>query len=450
MTHKTENAKMNETQNSLDIGDARVVMTEITLLGTRKKTGSDWGRNIFQTQNLGKAPPGYSRSPGGPRGHPPEQGRARKKASLNAVLQSRDDYFSSVNQLVIQNKYSNFYKHLNFTIMKKQVFLLVALVLAAFANVTQSYGQCTPDPLHPAAGVAYDYEVTISGTTGGTTPTYVWNVTQDVNLLDASKYMTAGTDYTINSGSATSKINITWSSAAVANPKVYYLVVKYTETSTSGCTVENMKVWQIDPLNTFLLAVAGSNATGDITKATTCPPAVDGATVTAGATPSVAYTYGQSTIYYKVTASGAIGTWTPSISLPALTGAGTTGQNYNNAEWSSDNGTTWNTFGLTDGDADGGTFTSTVTTAPVTVAGSDIIVRVKIDNVNFESLAAQPIEMGVDGVLPGNVKDIVSTSNCADEADFGKKGTHTVEARPTVTDATTDTPNPTNFIPKNP
>jgi hypothetical protein len=325
--------------------------------------------------------------------------------------------------------------------MKKQILLLVFIVLAVFANVNKSYGQvCTPSRNNPAPGVAYDYEVTASGTTGGTSPTYVWYVTQGVNLLTAPQ-IAAGSDYVINSGAGTSKINITWTSAALANGNPYYLVVKYTETSTAGCTVENIKVYNIKPINTFLLAVVGSDATGDATKANTCPPAIDGAVVTPGATPSVAYTYGQTTIYYKVTASGIVGTYTPSISLPAL---GSLGQNYNSADWSSDGGTTWNSFGLTDGDLDGGNFTSTVTTAPATVAGANIIVRVKIDNVNFESLSSQPITMGVDGVLPGGNNDIKSTSDCTDEVPFGKTGTHTIVPRPTITDTLPA------FITKNP
>ena len=339
--------------------------------------------------------------------------------------------------------------------MKKQILILVLFVLAAFANVEKSYGQtCTPGALNPAAGVAYDYEVTVSGTVGGTAPVYLWYVTQDVNLLTGAK-IAAGVDFAVNAGAGlsaynsaagtTNKINLTWTPAAVANVNPYYLVVKYSETSAVGCTVENMKVWLIDPINTFLLALEASDLTGNVANDNTCPPAVDGAIVTPGATPAaytIAYTYGQTIISYKVTASGTNGTWTPSLQLPAL---GILGQNYNAAEWSLDGATNWNTFGLTDGDVAGGNYTSAVTTAPVTVAGSTIIIRVKIDNVNFESLAAQPILAGVDGVLPSGVKDIKSAIDCTDEADFGKTDTYTVNPRPTVAPTTLPA-----FITKNP
>lgn len=339
--------------------------------------------------------------------------------------------------------------------MKKQILLLVLFILAAFANVEKSYGQtCTPAALNPAAGVPYDYEVTVSGTTGGTAPVYLWYVTQDVDIFNGTK-LTEGVDFTVNAGAGqstynsntgtTNKINLTWTPAAVANVNPYYLVVKYSETSAIGCTVDNMKVWQIDPINTFLLALEASDLLGNVANDNTCPPAVDGAIITPGATPSVTYTYGQTIISYKVTASGTNGTWTPSLHLPALGTPGPEGQNYNAAEWSLDGATNWNSFGLTDGDVAGGNYTSSVTTAPVTVAGSTIIIRVKIDNVNFESLAAQPIIAGVDGVLPSGVKDIKTLTDCTDEVDFGKTDTYTVNPRPTVAPTTLPA-----FITKNP
>jgi len=411
---------------------------------------STWrGRGEANGFVFGTGPPGRSRSPGFGFGKPPD----KKAGPPRAQIQIENEV-----QYINNTKNSNYYKHLIFLIMKKQILFLMVFVLAAFANVNKSYGQCTPDPLHPAAGVAYDYSVTISGTAGASAPIYHWYVTKDVNiLLPGVTIIAAGVDFTVGgSGSVynsavaagtTSTLNLTWTSAAVASATPYYLVVKYTETSAIGCTVENMKVWMIDPVNSFLLAVAGSDAAGVVANNSICAANVDGALITAGASPTVAYTYGQNTLYYKVTASGSIGTWTPSIRLPALAGLG---QNYNSADWSSDGGTTWNSFGLTDGDLDGGDFTSAVTTAPVSVAGSVTMIRIRVDNVNYETLAAQPIVLGVDGILPGPVNDIVSATDCADEAAFGKTGTFTVNPRPTVADNTTDVPNTTNFITKAP
>lgn len=338
--------------------------------------------------------------------------------------------------------------------MKKQIFILMLFVLAVFANVNKSYGQCTPDPLHPAAGVPYIYEVTISGTTGGTVPKYTFYVTKDKSLMTGT-VETAGTDFNVvagagfaayNTAGSAGKIQLTWTSTSVASTTPYYLVVRYNELSTAGCTVENMRVWMIDPINSFLLAVAGSDLSGDIAKATDCAGPLVSATVKADNS-SVAYVYGNNTLYYKVTASGAAGTYTPSIKLPTLAGLG---QNYVSADWAVKGSTTWNTFNLTSGDLDGGTFTSTATTAPATVAGSDIIIKVVVNNVNYETLTSQAITIGVDGVMPGNVNDIVSTTDCTDEVAFKKEGTFTINPRPTITDATTDLPAVTNFITKAP
>lgn len=322
--------------------------------------------------------------------------------------------------------------------MKKQILLLVLFVLAAFANVNKSYAQCTPAALTPAAGVPYDYGVTITST--GTSPTYLWYATTDVNLLTGTHLTLADAYFTVGTGSAydnttggTGTLNLSWTPKAIGT--VFYLVVKYTETSAPGCTVENLKVYRVEPINTFVLAIAGSDLTGDVAKASTCAAPVTGAVVTA-ATPSVTYTYGQNSLYYKVTASGILGAWRPSIQLPNLAGLG---QNYASADWTSDGGTTWHTFNLTAGDLDGGDFIST-DNATVTdaTAGSSIIVRVNVENVNYETLAAQPITVGVDGHLPTdyNVSDIVGGAGataCDAETAFGKKGTFTIEARPTVT-----------------
>ena len=334
--------------------------------------------------------------------------------------------------------------------MKKQILILVFLVLAVFAGVNKSYGQCTAGPLAPAAGVEYDYEVAVSGGTA-TVAIYNWFVTQNVNVLTGfGAPITPGTDFAVVTATGfslyntavatntTSKIRLNWTSAAIANGAAYYVAVKYTETGSAGCTVENMKVWQVKPINTFFLAIKGSDLSGDISKNNTCPPDIDGAVITPSATaPKIAYTYGQTIISYKVIASGVNGTWTPSLQLPAPVGATTTLQNYNTAEWSVDGSTNWHAFSLTDGDIAGGNYTSATTTAPVTVAGSTIYIRVKIDNVNFESLASQAILAGIDGTLPGGVKDIVGGGTCTDEVDYGKTGTYTINARPTVGPTTT-------------
>lgn len=382
--------------------------------------------DIFLAQNKPGAPPGKLYIMGSARGHPPEP-----IESLNQISNqiSNNQIFTKINKSFLLNI-------LNFFIMKKQILFIVVFVLAAFAGTKNSYGQCIPAPLTPAAGVEYDYGVTITSTGSG--GTYLWYVTEGTDLLTGTKILVADGDFTVGAGSAynnttggTNNLKLTWTPKSIS--RTFYLVVKYTETSTSGCVVENLKVYEVKPINTFLLAVAGSDLAGVEANATTCPANVIGAVVTAAA-PTVAYTYGQNSIYYKVTASGILGDWKPSIRIPALAGLG---QNYADADWTSDGGTTWHTFPGVAGNTAGGDFTSTDDANVSNVAGTPIIVRLRINNVNYESLAAQPIEIGVDGTLPTayTVSDIqggLGATACDPEVAFGKKGTHTIEARPTV------------------
>ena len=321
--------------------------------------------------------------------------------------------------------------------MKKQILLFVLFVVTTFASVSKSYGQttCTPGALNPSAGVAYDYEVTVTAGSG-TSPVYVWYVTQATDLIGGAK-LTQGADFTVGTDSGfstyssttstSSKIKLTWNAAALANGNPYYLVVKYSETSTAGCSVENMKVWQIKPVNSFLLAIAGSDVAGATANASSCAPAITAATVTP-ATPTVSYDYGQSSIYYKVTASGVAGTWTPTINLPALAGAAS-GQVYVSADWGTLGATpTWNSFGTIV--AAGGNMTSSVA-APVSVVGTDILVRIVINNSKYEGTTAQTVTVGIDGELPGGIKDIKGGGDCADET-TNKTGTHTILVRPAI------------------
>jgi hypothetical protein len=395
--------------------------------------GGQGGGFIF-----GKAPPDQARSPGAGRGHPPENKAGPPIGSPNlskgGISQNQNE-----NQIFNKKYKSNFSNNLNLKIMKKQFLFLVFLVLAAFAGVNRSYGQCSPTSLTPQPGVSFPYGIAITST--GTGGTYLWYVTSGVNLLTAAKldpvtdaFFTvdaAGSAYNNTTG-GTNTLRLIWTPKAVAG--LFYVVVKYTETSTTGCLVEQMRSFEVKPINTFLLAVAGSDLTGDVLKASTCPAPITGALVTA-ATPTVAYTYGQNSLYYKVTASGILGSWRPSIRIPAL---GTLSQNYANADWTSDGGNTWHTFGLTAGNTAGGDFISTDNATITDVsAGTPIIVRLQIENANNETTTAQPITIGVDGHLPTlyAVSDIVGGAGataCDPEAVFGKTGTFTIQARPTA------------------
>jgi len=342
--------------------------------------------------------------------------------------------------------------------MKKQYFILV-LMLVFFAGITKVNAQCLSDGFSPAAGVAYTYDISsITGAGYSGLGSYDWYVTQNVDIMDAGAtgiIPLVNTFFTINStapnspyhvtAGTTKQINITWSALAVASPNPFYLVLRYTEANTvalaPGCSAENFRVWQIKPINTFLLALEPATSAGVATPgANTCPPGVLSAVIAPNAVPASArvnITYGESQLFYRLTASGILGQWRPSIQVPVLAGLG---QNYVAVEWNdkADGSGVWHTFNIpagTTAQTDGvSTDLATVIDAAL---GSAILIRLRIANVNYEHIAAQPIAVGVDGYLPTafTVSDLWGGTGptpdpCAQADPFAKKATYTILARP--------------------
>jgi hypothetical protein len=177
--------------------------------------------------------------------------------------------------------------------MKKQLFIFV--LLAFFAGIINVSAQnCSPGALNPVAGQSYDYSVVISGTGyNGTTGSYTWYVTTNVDLMNAAGVVLNNgltfatvTDYntpTVN----LNPLSLTWTAAATTSGQTYYLVVKFAQQATgNSCTAMNMKVWEIKPINKFLLAInsfAGALGQSGIY----CFADVNGATVTPGSTSTV-------------------------------------------------------------------------------------------------------------------------------------------------------------------
>jgi hypothetical protein len=340
--------------------------------------------------------------------------------------------------------------------MKKQHFFLV-LLLALFAGISSVNAQCVGNGFTPAAGLPYIYDVTVTGTGYTGIGDYDWYVTQNVNILDVPSIIpetnifftvdeaTAGySDYHDAAGATSNQISLTWTPAAVSSLTPFYLVLRYSENnsgSTPSCAAENIRVWQIDPINTFLLAIEGAtNAGASFANAEQCAAPVTGALITPNADPTaarVAYTYGENAIFYRVTGSGILGDWKPSIRIPALAGLG---QNYIAVEWNQDitGAGAWHSFNVAAGNTAGGDFVSTDdATITDAVAGTPILIRVRIDNVNFETLADQPILVGIDGYLPTayTESDIIGGTGgtaCDPEVAFGKQATYTILARPTI------------------
>ncbi len=336
--------------------------------------------------------------------------------------------------------------------MKKQLFIFV--FLAFFAGIINVNAQnCTPGPLSPVAGQPYDYSVVIESSGGYLgTGLYTWYVTTSTNLLDpagivddnGTMFTTVGASYNAPT-SGLNPFSLTWTTAAITSGSTFYLVVKYAEqASGNSCTAMNMKVWEIKPINKFLLAIqsfAGTVGQDGVY----CFAPITGAVVS-GTPSTVQYTYGENTIYAMVTPSFYAGDWTPSFRVGTMTGD----QVVSSVTWdTSPTGTFLNTTNMTSA---AGVYTATATgNAGYPTSSYDgstkLYVKIVIANNNYEGLANQTINIAVDGVIPGAtpLPDVVSETDCTPAPVFHKNVDQTIKARPTINDDGTNT-----FIPKNP
>ena len=147
-------------------------------------------------------------------------------------------------------------------------------------------------------------------------------------------------------------------------------------------------------------------------------------------------TYDKNTLYYVATASGIAGDWYPQIRVPALQ----TSQVYVSADWTADmTGTAgWKSFGVAASGATQDLLSADPATA--TVAGTPILIRILIDNVNWQTTADQPITLALDGFLPptpinilSSPSDITSLSDCTPLSAFGRSAIFTINKRPIPT-----------------
>ena len=364
--------------------------------------------------------------------------------------------------------------------MKKQLLIIMSIIfLALFANVSRvSAASCVGTGFNPSAGVDYKYFVNIAGPGyTGVGGTYRWYVTQSTDLINGTiltpadgffEVLTGGGLSTYNSSIAagtSDTLGLKWTENA--NTLTFYLVLKYREhngnSGTPGCEAENIRVWEIKPnISTdFLLAIAPYDINGgmvfaDTTLAKQCAADLTGAQINTTTTPiSVAISYDTNTLYYQVTASGATGVWTPSIYLPALATPVPQNQNYASVQWRDLTVTpaVWYNFtgaaGSTGGLAQG--YPSSQT-APVSLLGTSILVKVEVANNYYETLEDQTIRVGIDGVLPTGQDDIWGPGTwpgnplaCDPATNFAKKAPFKILARPEIQTGMT-----TQFIQKLP
>jgi len=332
----------------------------------------------------------------------------------------------------------------NTRIMKTK---LTLTLLALFAGIVYTNAQtCTPGPLTPAAGEPYTYKVIIDSPYNSTTGSFTWYVTTNVDLLSATGVVPSPGSEIVASGTYNAPavgqdtIVITWSAEAVVNGTTdpYYLVVKFAG-NNGTCDAMNMKVWEIVPINTFLLAIYSMGGEGY--DGTYCAADVSSAIVTPGATPTVAYEYGTNVLYARVVASHYTGDWTPSFRIEGLDAV----QTIASVTWATDS-----LFTVEHTTTLAGNVATSNDDATCAFDGSlPIYLKIEVDNNYFETLADLPITIGVDGIITvaaTTLDDVVSETDCSIEIAFGKSVDQTILARPTVT------PDPAtgDFIVKNP
>lgn len=329
--------------------------------------------------------------------------------------------------------------------MKKQILILVVIVLAAFANVNKSYGQCD-GPLSPIAGKPYDYSVEVNPGGG----TFDWYVTTDATDLIGGARIASGTGVLIGGtgyntpGSTAATVNITWTAQAIAaalSGTKYFLVVKY----TTSCS-NNIKPWLIKPINLFQIFVENVDAAGAVLASTDiCRAEVASASV--DASDRVVYDYGENAFYLKVTANFFTGSWTPKIDMAALSGSLTAPQSVTSIAWSLT--TTFpasSNFDLTTGVA---TAAVPDKDADNITTGTDeyIYIKVVIDHGKFEGIADQTIALNISATDAANNPDrdpdpVDCTKNLAVDPDHVKQ---VLKARPSLTNES-----PANFLPAQP
>jgi hypothetical protein len=458
MKHKTQNEKMVNDQQSSNIQNVPVAKIQTSFSGifmfpvsfNAARQGSNGGNNTLRNHHPGKAPPGITPIPGAARGHPPENRAGppnqtiREQISSPLLIQRSVFGESSKTKFQINNhrinieKTINFYHILNFTIMKKQILFLAFLILAAFANVNKSYAQCADDALHPMAGKSYDYSVTIAGFTD---VTYEWVVTDNPNILAAGTLVTGlaqgAATYTMTNGT-TATPSIVWGptfiSNALNNTKQYYVVVRYKgHDVAANCDAVNIKAYRIRPVSTFQLDLANADNTGATVAATysICTSDPVTATITENANPAIdptiAYDYGTSDMYFKVTVRNFTGTWNLSVNRTALAALAGAGETFS-MTWGTSVATATNVI----------TDDNPVAIAEQTALVNDdevIIIKVTYDHNTFEGLANKAVAIIANATDQTGSQDLSST--CTPEVDTV---TQTLNARPTVVNATVATP----------
>ena len=360
--------------------------------------------------------------------------------------------------------------------MKK---LFTILILVLMANVTLVWGQTTAvlgglvtcpvpqaipiavlpnDALHPVPGTSYTYSVSVPAPVGGT-KSYKWIVTQQQTFLTTGVLNITGAEAvgglhiaaagaaelnnTITEPTASGEdIDITWKSFIHDAAQPVFVVI-YVENNDGTCTTQNMKVYQIEPVNAFTLDIANVEQTGTVeaygATYSTCVSNIASAIYdgTVGAL-GVIYDFGTDYLFFTVTAANFTTSWDMSLTVTGITGT----QAITNVDWAYNNApTTWAAFTL------GTPSTVNVQTgSTVGIAGECILIRVTIAHNKEEVLLPQTITVAVDGVTNVTLPDLHHVDGVADGF-TNDLALHIMKPRPTINSTTPTFPG-VDFLPK--
>lgn len=417
--------------------------------------------NIFMIQNKGKGPPGRTRSPG--MAYCPT--RDNQPLAFNAQYPELIEESKILNENELQTHIkTKFLSQLNFTIMKKQIFILVMALFAvnvAWGQATHQtapipLGTCNDTPLKPVPGRAYTYGV------DGTGSTFTWWATKNPNFITTTASVTTtnmatdklevtpgeldavdGNYATPGSGNT---VSITWSSQILAGTssgtasggKTPTFVVVQAEDAAS-CT-NNFKVYQIEPIVAFTVDVLPMNPDGSVAVAgytasiTSCFSKVESATYNTG-TGTIDYNYGTNVLYYEVVAANFIDFWNTSFKIGGLVDGQTA-----DVDWSYTTGPTATytnvqngVTGVTGSIIDvSGTASATVASTTNTSEGVSIYVRVTVHNGDYEGITDSQIALAVNATDSEGNEDKDNANCVVPTPNFEDVATQTLSSRPTV------------------
>jgi hypothetical protein len=279
-----------------------------------------------------------------------------------------------------------------------------------------------PGPVYSETNGTFDWYVMTQGQVDLINGTHIANGTVVTDQFIASGHYDVAT-------AGANTIGITWNGAALATGLPYFLVVVYSD-PTATCATNNIKVYRVEPQNTFWLAVSSSTYTQ-------CAPNVSAATLNA-AGDQVEYLYGQNTIVVTAVASGYTGNWDAQLDIDGF---------------SDDQSIVVSWAGSSGGS---GTFTPAGTingiydaTLPSVVDGETITITIVVTNNHFEGLADQTIPIALNGSYTSGTSTFydlwagVDGDACLPDPGFSDVVTHTISARPTVNPV-----NPAAFVPQ--